>query len=373
MPPKESDAMSYATSETDFYELLGVSNDVVSDGSLRKAFRKESLKWHPDKNPSPEAAEKFHLLTIAYEVLSDPATRTAYDNARAARLAKKRRSEAFDMHRRQMQQDLEGRENMAKRQKTEQEEEELKFQEQLAKLQKEGAEMRRRAEEAIRQAAKEEEALAEKEKVNVKEKKQESQFTEMDRTVKVRWKKSSAEGKTLDENSLRKMFAKYGRVQDCVSIPTGADKKFQSGLLIFESIVGAHTAVHTFTDGKDDLAKIFKSVSWAGGKEPDLGEGFVAAKSSTPPPSHTQETSPPPKKPAAWKPGVSTSKDGAKRTAPSFGSFSSVKTNTQFSKSAAAEGSDYESLTLMRMREAEKRRLEAELRKKESEAQDDNE
>ncbi|GMM33463.1 type I co-chaperone YDJ1 [Saccharomycopsis crataegensis] len=64
--------------ETKLYDLLGVSPD-ASDTQIKKAYRKAALKYHPDKNPSEEAAEKFKEITSAYEVLSDETKRTQYD------------------------------------------------------------------------------------------------------------------------------------------------------------------------------------------------------------------------------------------------------------------------------------------------------
>lgn len=62
----------------DFYKILEVSKQ-ASDAEIKKAYRKKSLKFHPDKNPSPDAAEKFAEIGAAYEVLSDKEKRAVYD------------------------------------------------------------------------------------------------------------------------------------------------------------------------------------------------------------------------------------------------------------------------------------------------------
>lgn len=62
----------------DYYSILGVSKKATA-AEIKKAYRNLSLKYHPDKNPSAEAASKFADISNAYDVLSDADKRSAYD------------------------------------------------------------------------------------------------------------------------------------------------------------------------------------------------------------------------------------------------------------------------------------------------------
>jgi molecular chaperone DnaJ len=66
-------------SKRDYYEILGVARD-ANDQSIKSAYRKLALKYHPDRNPGDASAEEeFKLAAEAYAIVSDPDKRSAYD------------------------------------------------------------------------------------------------------------------------------------------------------------------------------------------------------------------------------------------------------------------------------------------------------
>ena len=62
----------------EYYSILGVDKKSNAD-DIKKAYRKMALKWHPDKNHSPDAPDMFKKIGEAYDVLSDPEKRDIYD------------------------------------------------------------------------------------------------------------------------------------------------------------------------------------------------------------------------------------------------------------------------------------------------------
>ena len=62
----------------DYYEILGVDKKASAD-DIKSAYRKLAMQYHPDKNKSPDAEEKFKEISESYAVLSDQSKRQQYD------------------------------------------------------------------------------------------------------------------------------------------------------------------------------------------------------------------------------------------------------------------------------------------------------
>lgn len=72
-------AVIYVMAKEDYYKLLNVEKN-ASDGELKKSYKRMAMKFHPDRNTdNPGAEQKFKDVKEAYEVLSDPKKRSAYD------------------------------------------------------------------------------------------------------------------------------------------------------------------------------------------------------------------------------------------------------------------------------------------------------
>ena len=67
-----------APEQRDYYEVLGVSRDADAK-AVKDAFRELALKYHPDRNKSPDAEARFKEIAEAYAILSDPKKRADYD------------------------------------------------------------------------------------------------------------------------------------------------------------------------------------------------------------------------------------------------------------------------------------------------------
>ena len=67
-----------STEKRDYYEVLGVAKDATKD-QIKGSYRKLAMQYHPDRNKSAGAEERFKEISEAYAVLSDDAKRAQYD------------------------------------------------------------------------------------------------------------------------------------------------------------------------------------------------------------------------------------------------------------------------------------------------------
>ncbi|EFN82951.1 dnaJ homolog subfamily C member 17 isoform X1 [Harpegnathos saltator] len=217
------------------YNLIG-AEPTASVSEIKKAYRKKALTCHPDKNPNnPKAAELFHELSKALEILTDEKARAAYDQVIAARKQAKERVKEFDAKRRKLKEDLEAREEAYKKTldptyNTKSDEERLKVE--IERLRKEGS---RQVEEEI--------ALLQKqiwEQLHGISKDSESSNV-TDFRIKIRWKAQEKDPLSGGYNydNLHKMFSKYG---DVIALVVSSSKK-GSAMVEFGDKSAAETAL----------------------------------------------------------------------------------------------------------------------------------
>lgn len=374
------DLKSHANSSYDFYELLGITFE-TSETDIRRAYRRTALKYHPDKNAgNPAAVEKFHLLQIAYDVLSDPGVKALYDNARRARKDKEQRDATFEGKRRKMKEDLERRESGFLKRKREEDD----LDREIQRLAEDGRRRRKeRAEMLNRERLEEEERLDQEANNGTSTGQQEpfkggTEVEEIDRTVKVRWAKDGI-GAQIDKDSLSTLFARFGSVENVVLQEKRqrlGDRKEKvlvtTGLVVYSSVVGAHAAVLDAQKQSEPEFQGFESVFWASNKEPEF---LQTARPTSAGPESTAATATPSGTPKVRSrhdiPGLDTpTKTGTNghglKKAPSFASFSPAGPKT--SQGTPQGGASLEEMTMIRLKNAERKRLEEQIRRNEEEA-----
>ncbi|KAG5987210.1 hypothetical protein E4U52_007799 [Claviceps spartinae] len=107
-------AGEYAEQNVDLYELLGV-DALTPKEEIHRAWRKASLKHHPDKAGAKFDAQTWEKFERARDVLSEPSARAVYDQAIKAKLLRRQEREAMDKERQKFADELEAREDAARR------------------------------------------------------------------------------------------------------------------------------------------------------------------------------------------------------------------------------------------------------------------
>lgn len=168
-----NDLQKWVTSDVDFYALLGLPFSTFSPSELRRAYRKTSLKYHPDKLGKDFDPEKYELFQSAHGVLENEELKAKYDNHRQAKLQKQRANELFEGKRRTMKEDLEARERGGVKRAREEEEGESEMQAEMRRLAEEGRKRRDARQSAMKDFRREEPRFSVPPAVQKEEQKQE--------------------------------------------------------------------------------------------------------------------------------------------------------------------------------------------------------
>lgn len=291
------------------YDIIGVQHDATLK-EIAKKYKKQALKLHPDKNPDPTAHQKFLKLTQILELLSDESSRNNYDIILKAREAARLRTKQLDCKRRKLKESLEDKEKNANG--TLILNAEQKLLDVIKKLQAEGESILQREEEKLR-----------------KEFNDKSDFAVADQaTLKIKWKckKKSGDGCSTgySKHSLLKILQKYGPVSDVIVNP----RRIGSALAIFNSIAAAKICMQR-EKGDESCPLSFRMLHNT--------DNHDSKSAKIPETTFTENAS--------------------------FSSFPSNAFSQNVTNSPASINlvppvdRDYESLTLMRLRQAEERKI----------------
>lgn len=223
--------------DKDLYELFDITID-ATENDIRKAYRKKALACHPDKNPdNPKAAELFHELSKALEILCTVSTKAAYDKVIRARKANEIRHKQLDSKRQKLKEELELREKNANEKRSqpnvykasaELSDEEV-LQREIARLQKEGSRLL------------EEEAELMRKKLLEEKLKQTVEYNSAQHRIKIKWKseKNDNDNGGYNSENLTRFLKKYG---DIVALVVSSKKK-GSALVEFKTQEAGEMAV----------------------------------------------------------------------------------------------------------------------------------
>nr|ACO51937.1 DnaJ homolog subfamily C member 17 [Aquarana catesbeiana] len=302
--------------QMDLYGLLGVEAD-AGQKEIKKAYRQKALTCHPDKNPdNPRAAELFHQLSQALEILTDGAARAAYDKLRKAKEAAAKRTQQLDDKRKKVKLDLEAREREAQVRVTE--EEEVLVAQTLAQ------EIIRLREEGSRQVEEQKKLILEQIRMEREQKMQgnrggNTEWGKESAKIKLKWKckKEDETRGGYSEDVLMRLLEKYGQVLHIVV----SSKSKGSAVAEFATFKAAELAVRNEIGLLNNPLKI----SWL----------------STPPPSAVSDNQ----------------------------SKISFNSTTHTLQNSVRSERDFESLVLMKMRQAaERQRLIEQLQHEDEDA-----
>lgn len=219
----------------DFYDLLE-AEDNATGKELQRSFRRQAIRYHPDKNPTQEAATRFHLLTIALSTLTDESKRAVYDATRKQKLEARLRRQRIEGERKAWIEELEKGEQNASSKSSVPKRGVSDPEAKEAELARQGAELRAQLARSINKRRKRD-VLEPVVPVVVQARsvpKTSDLFAAQDRTLKIRFRIK------IEMEELRKICLRHGAVKEVVYKPT--DRKTQSALVEFARLQDAYSA-----------------------------------------------------------------------------------------------------------------------------------
>ncbi|KAH8108794.1 DnaJ-domain-containing protein [Phellopilus nigrolimitatus] len=359
---------------TNPYELLNVGLE-ATDQEIKSAYRKLSLKVHPDRNRNnPDAAQKFHELNQAYELLLDPLRRLALTSSVRTKEARKARYSKYDQKRKNLQEELEERERALKKQKLGKAKEAREREQENERIKEAGRKLREeKGEEALKKQAESNAKIADEEE----EEDDVPPLGQLDTTIKLKYSLSSRPSLNT-ASALSSLLSQFGEI-DTSSIvlslkppkkaPTKPPKS-GTALVPFKQIGGAFAAA--CASGTERTRAGGRRGDVGGRKEPPILEWLKkqGRLSAEPPTERESARSSPPTVSQKSEPEI-LSKASKLPGSSAFSSFpdsfsSAPEPPTTQTTAPNLPGLDYESLTLMRLRQAERNRLEQEIREQEA-------
>ncbi|XP_047508490.1 dnaJ homolog subfamily C member 17 [Pieris napi] len=224
--------------DLDLYSILDVKI-TATEAEIKKAYRKKALVCHPDKNPDdPKAAETFHELSRALEILIDKSARDAYDKVLRAKEAAKLRHQELDSKRQKLKEDLERREREAHSSNKVNLTDEQKLAAEIERLQREGSKLLLEEQKRVK-----EEIQRTLGRLN------EPGWDSSLNRIKIKWNvdKNDSNNGGYNESNLRRFLKKYGEIVALIISP----KKRGSALIEFATKEASEMAVE-FEKGLPD-------------------------------------------------------------------------------------------------------------------------
>ncbi|KAK9829194.1 hypothetical protein WJX72_004437 [[Myrmecia] bisecta] len=315
------------------YAVLGLDKGPYStDAEIKKAYRLLALQKHPDKNrDNPQAANEFSQLQRAYELLSDAQARSAVDNLHRAQSAQRDRQAGRSAKRQQMQQDLERREQAWSSERNEETTARARLKVELERLRHEAAE---------RQAQLEQQQKQQQAAAAASSNSPGLPSEHVQRTLKVSWDKKAGD---YTAEAIREALGVHGQVEDVV-VRQGKKKSRGSALVTMASLPAARAAATSVHGNLNNPLLVLPVSKVAPDAVPSPSAGHHAASVAAKRFSAEQSFS------GSLFPSAG---------AATFSSFPAVQPRSSIARTAGPQPStasrDFESVTLMKMRQAAER------------------